>query len=57
LSGMRERAQNISAHLSIWSNPGAGTEIDLKVSAKAAYRRSSTWSPWNWIKRGASGVR
>jgi signal transduction histidine kinase len=57
LSGMRERAQNISAHLSIWSNPGTGTEIDLKVPAKVAYARSSKQSRWNWIKRGASGVR
>jgi len=57
LSGMRERAQTITAHLSIWSNPGAGTEIDLKVPAKVAYGRGSKRSPWNWIKRGASGVR
>jgi signal transduction histidine kinase len=61
LSGMRERAQNIAAQLSIWSNPGAGTEIDLKVPAKIAYARGSKRSPWqwlkHWIKRGASGVR
>jgi len=61
LSGMRERAQNIASQLSIWSNPGAGTEIDLKVPAKIAYARGSKRSPWqwlkHWIKRGASGVR
>jgi signal transduction histidine kinase len=57
LSGIRERAQNVDAQLRIWSNPGAGTEIDLKVPAKVAYARSSKRSPWNWIKRGASGVR
>jgi len=57
LSGMRERAQNIGGQLSIWSHPGAGTEIDLKVPAKVAYARGSKRSPWNWIKRGASGVR
>jgi signal transduction histidine kinase len=54
---MRERAQNIGGQLSIWSNPGAGTEIELKMPAKVAYARSSKRSPWNWIKRGASGVR
>ena len=56
LSGMRERAQNIGGQLSIWSNPGAGTEIDLKVPTKVAYAVSSKRSPWNWIKRGVKGV-
>jgi signal transduction histidine kinase len=57
LSGMRERAQNIAAQLNIWSNPGAGTEIDLKVPAKVAYTHSSKRSAWNWLRRGASSVR
>jgi hypothetical protein len=48
LSGMRERAQNISAQLSIWSNPGAGTEIDLKVPAKIAYAGKRKASRWRW---------
>jgi signal transduction histidine kinase/ligand-binding sensor domain-containing protein len=53
LSGMRHRAESISAKLSIWSNPGAGTEIDLTVPGRGAYeghrearRRSlKTWLP------------
>jgi signal transduction histidine kinase/ligand-binding sensor domain-containing protein len=57
LSGMRERARNVGAHLSIWSNPSAGTEIDLRVPAKVAYSRSQKESLWRWIKRGASGGR
>jgi len=57
LSGMRERAQNVGAHLSIWSNPSTGTEIDLRVPAKVAYPRSQKESPWQRIKRGASGWR
>ncbi|MCU1235764.1 MAG: Two component sensor histidine kinase [Candidatus Solibacter sp.] len=57
LSGMRERAQNISAQLSIWSNRGAGTKIDLRLPAKAAYARSPKRSSWYWMKRGASGVK
>jgi nitrate/nitrite-specific signal transduction histidine kinase len=57
LSGMQERSQNISAQLSIWSNPDAGTEIDLKVPAKIAYSRRSKRSPWNRLKHGANGVR
>ena len=36
LSGMRERAQRIGAHLSIWSHSGAGTEIDLSIPSKVA---------------------
>ena len=40
LLGMRERAAKIRAHLTIWSKPGAGTEVDLRVPADVAYRRS-----------------
>jgi signal transduction histidine kinase/ligand-binding sensor domain-containing protein len=53
LSGMRERARNIGASLIIWSNPGSGTEIDLKIPAKVAYSRTRDESPWQWIKRRA----
>ena len=53
LSGMRERARNIGAHLSMWSNPGTGTEIDVTIPAKVAYMRSRKESPWQWIRRGA----
>ncbi len=37
LSGMRERAERIGGELSIWSNHGVGTEIDLTVPGKLAY--------------------
>ena len=37
LSGMRERARDIRGQLRIWSNPGAGTEVELLVPAKAVY--------------------
>ena len=47
---MRERAQKVGAKLSIRSNPGAGTEIDLAIPAAVAYpvadvgaRRNSRW--------------
>jgi signal transduction histidine kinase len=39
LLGMRERAAKIRAHLTVWSKPGAGTEVDLQVPADVAYRR------------------
>ena len=37
LIGMRERANKLGAQLDIWSKPGAGTEVDLRVPAKVAY--------------------
>lgn len=40
LLGMRERAQRLGGQLEVWSKPGAGTEIDLRVPAEVAYRRS-----------------
>ena len=44
LLGMRERAQKLGGKLDIWSKPGAGTEIDLRVPADVAYRRSQAGS-------------
>jgi signal transduction histidine kinase len=40
LVGMRERAKKLGAHLEVWSKPGAGTEVDLRVPADVAYKRS-----------------
>ena len=42
LIGMRERANKLGGQLDVWSKPGAGTEIDLRVPANVAYRRSKT---------------
>jgi signal transduction histidine kinase/streptogramin lyase len=41
LCGMRERAQQIGGKLDIWSQPGAGTEIELSVASTIAYRSSA----------------
>jgi signal transduction histidine kinase/ligand-binding sensor domain-containing protein len=40
LIGMRERAQKLGGQLEIWSRPGAGTGIDLRVPARVAYTRT-----------------
>jgi signal transduction histidine kinase len=37
LQGMRERAQQIGGQLEIWSQAGAGTEVDLRVPGEIAY--------------------
>jgi signal transduction histidine kinase/ligand-binding sensor domain-containing protein len=39
LIGMRERAKKLGAHLEVWSKPGAGTEVDLRIPAEVAYRK------------------
>jgi hypothetical protein len=38
---MRERAQQIGARLEIWSQTGAGTEVDLTIPGSIAYAVSS----------------
>ena len=42
ITGMNERARNIHGRLSIWSKPGAGTEVELTVPGYIAYERV----PW-----------
>jgi signal transduction histidine kinase len=37
LAGMRERAHAVGGTLSVWSEPGAGTEIDLNIPAAMAF--------------------
>jgi signal transduction histidine kinase len=39
LPGIRERAKRIGARFDIWSEAGAGTEIELTVPASRAYAR------------------
>jgi signal transduction histidine kinase len=37
LAGMRERAVHIGAQLNLWSQEGAGTEVELRVPGGVAY--------------------
>jgi signal transduction histidine kinase/ligand-binding sensor domain-containing protein len=50
LAGMRERAQRLGGELEMWSEPGAGTEIELRVPAPIVYGSSSVrnhfWLFW-----------
>jgi signal transduction histidine kinase len=50
LLGMRERAKKLGGQLEVWSKPDAGTEIDLRVPAHVAYRRSpARFSVTRWL--------
>ena len=49
LQGMRERAQQIGARFNVWSAEGAGTEVELVVPARSAYRDSQP--RWRWLPR------
>ena len=37
LPGMRERAKAIGGQLEVWSEQGAGTEVELTIPASVAY--------------------
>ena len=42
LPGMAERAEKIGARFSVFSRVGGGTEIEVKISSRLAYRSSPT---------------
>src|ERR1700757_3433743 len=39
LRGMRERAEHLGGELEVWSEPGAGTEIELRIPGSVAYEK------------------
>jgi signal transduction histidine kinase len=39
LAGMRERAQEIGGELDVWSEIGAGAEVELRIPGSIAYGR------------------
>jgi signal transduction histidine kinase len=45
--GMPERAALMGGKLAVWSEAGAGTDVELRVSASAAYVRSRRRSWWS----------
>jgi signal transduction histidine kinase/ligand-binding sensor domain-containing protein len=50
LPGMRERAKKLGGHLDIWSRPGAGTELALRVPAAAAYVSGRKCRTLGWLR-------
>jgi signal transduction histidine kinase len=53
LPGMRERASSFKGQLNVWSQAGAGTEVELKIPAQVAYVRSTR--SWRLPRRGSRG--
>jgi signal transduction histidine kinase len=55
LPGMRERAQQIGGQFDIWSEAGAGTEVDLRIPDSIAYRTSpGRGGSWLFRKKKAA---
>jgi signal transduction histidine kinase/ligand-binding sensor domain-containing protein len=57
LVGMRERALKLGAQLDIWSRPGAGTEVELRIPANIAFRSAARVLRWAWWRRSARKMR
>jgi signal transduction histidine kinase len=59
LIGMKERAASIEAKFQVWSAPGAGTQIEIRVPARRAYRFPASNSRWlqqlQQFRRSATG--
>ncbi len=58
LPGIRERAERIGSHLEVWSEAGAGTEVELRVPAALAYEKQMSSRRFPLLHRGGSnGIR
>jgi signal transduction histidine kinase len=55
LPGMRERAAQMGARVSITSRLGAGTRVELTIPAAVAYKRRQDGWFWRW-RTGAREV-
>jgi signal transduction histidine kinase len=51
LPGMRERAESLGAAMEVWSESGAGTEVQLTVPAKIAYGGSGKPEGFRFFRR------
>ena len=51
MRGMRERAEKIGAHLETWTQPGAGTELELRIPGFAAYGAQGNGSLWRRLRK------
>jgi ligand-binding sensor domain-containing protein/signal transduction histidine kinase len=51
LRGMRERGAKIDAQLGMWSRPGTGTELELKIPGPVAYIAQGSRSLWRRLRQ------
>jgi signal transduction histidine kinase len=51
LTGMRERAKTIGGRLEVWSQEGAGTEVDLTIPSSIAYGIYSAHTKFGVFRR------
>jgi signal transduction histidine kinase/ligand-binding sensor domain-containing protein len=49
LRGMRERATLIGGKVAVWSDTGAGTEVELSIPARAVYATAGARSWWSQL--------
>jgi signal transduction histidine kinase len=54
LPGLRERAQEIGAQLDLWSEAGAGTEVQLIIPAAVAYETTRRGTRFRLFRRARS---
>lgn len=56
LPGIRQRAQKVGAHFDVWTRPGGGTEVELRIPAAIAYPSVADVSRWQWLRRLVTGA-
>jgi signal transduction histidine kinase/ligand-binding sensor domain-containing protein len=57
LKGMRERAEHLGGEFEVWSEPGAGTEIDLRIAAALAYEKKRDGRRFRLFRWGGRNER
>src|SRR5262249_41266780 len=58
LTNMRERAHQIGSELHLWSEVGAGTEVELRIPGSLAYVSSRrSWLPQRFVSKDATDGR
>jgi ligand-binding sensor domain-containing protein/signal transduction histidine kinase len=55
LPGMRERAKRISGQLAVWSEPGAGTEVELSLPGSLVYESGSSQLLLRFFRKNGTG--
>src|SRR6185436_19136744 len=57
LRGMPERAALIGGKLAVWSEAGAGTEVELRLPASIVYATSARRSWWSRLLASTTAAR